>query len=995
MSINIGNFNYENINNKLIINSYINSNVINLNTDITSHKDTVINYKNKFYTGIKNNNYIIEDDNNNKLYELTSNSTTIRTDLILTCNLNIKDLFKIYNDNTTITSNLVVNLKKNNKILFNNENNTNLVYIDNSNYNLSLANKNIYTINSNIYLNTDTYIKSTNTLYTNEIRSPDNTIIKIYNPIIEGLRIISCIYSNHLSIINDINYNNPSITIKRFYNDTNIIDIYSSNQQLNTPEMRAFSVSNKGYIGIGSNLANAAIYVSTPETSNIFYYDGNNIGDRFIIKKNGNVGIGTSIPTSLLDINRMDDLTNNELRKNPLVSLKINYEPINNYATSNIITTVFENYNYLDYIYNNEDKLIDTIPKTKNNYTLIPETNISLIINTKNINHNILINNTDNLSTLINKNYIFPSESLNIDNNFLFYINNKIYYPNIFWLEQRIDTSYITYTLNNKIHYLYNYGFNIMSENTFNNGRYETNSAKFNYIDTSNIVYDQDNIVILIVQKIYVETGSYPYSYNDIITPRLQPAPSLLYASSNNYFMAELSSQGCLSLGSRQTSNNYMIYTKGTSYLNNIECYKLSSIEGKKNINFSDCNISNVNKIFSTSNICNNIICDYAKIDNMLVNNIKINTQTVDSINIANFSFNSINANNFKMDYRYANINVPLLLGSNITTTDNYYSKICVNNNIPKGLLITNDVNNINPLLTLEGKNNYAYPIINLKSSLTNFQIAITSNNYNSEYTESFQIYNISKNTNLINYNNNFNIASLGNNNILINLNTPLNNIATNESNKISIGYPYRYLIQNNNIPNNWPIYFKDNLLNSQYMLNVYGNINFSSINNKPIIRGVVNDTNLANEKVYVGIGNEPDNLHTLYVDGEALIKNSLKTTSNLYVSMDCYVYNNIYSSGTIGSISDINIKTDIKKIQNVLDKLDEINGYTYTRKDTGNIETGLIAQEVEKILPEVIIRNKEHLHISYGNMNGYIIECLKELKAKIINIENHLFKNE
>jgi len=57
------------------------------------------------------------------------------------------------------------------------------------------------------------------------------------------------------------------------------------------------------------------------------------------------------------------------------------------------------------------------------------------------------------------------------------------------------------------------------------------------------------------------------------------------------------------------------------------------------------------------------------------------------------------------------------------------------------------------------------------------------------------------------------------------------------------------------------------------------------------------------------------------------------------------------------------------------------MRGVTYTmRAEKG---TGVIAQEVEKILPEVVVNN-EYKSVAYGNMVGVLIEAIKELKTEI-----------
>lgn len=90
-----------------------------------------------------------------------------------------------------------------------------------------------------------------------------------------------------------------------------------------------------------------------------------------------------------------------------------------------------------------------------------------------------------------------------------------------------------------------------------------------------------------------------------------------------------------------------------------------------------------------------------------------------------------------------------------------------------------------------------------------------------------------------------------------------------------------------------------------------------------------------------------------------------------------------IISSGDITAFSDIRLKTNIEKIENALDKVCQLSGYTYDMNDKR--KTGVIAQEVEKVLPEVV-QNREdgYKTVAYGNMIGLLIEAIKELKEEI-----------
>jgi hypothetical protein len=115
--------------------------------------------------------------------------------------------------------------------------------------------------------------------------------------------------------------------------------------------------------------------------------------------------------------------------------------------------------------------------------------------------------------------------------------------------------------------------------------------------------------------------------------------------------------------------------------------------------------------------------------------------------------------------------------------------------------------------------------------------------------------------------------------------------------------------------------------------------------------------------------------------------------TSN--ISYRLHVIGDIFASSDIIAYSDSNVKTDLQRITNAVDKLDTINGYTYKRKDLPEDTkryAGLIAQEVQGILPEVVHTDDQgKLSIAYGNMASIIVEAIKELKKEIKEIKNHL----
>jgi hypothetical protein len=96
----------------------------------------------------------------------------------------------------------------------------------------------------------------------------------------------------------------------------------------------------------------------------------------------------------------------------------------------------------------------------------------------------------------------------------------------------------------------------------------------------------------------------------------------------------------------------------------------------------------------------------------------------------------------------------------------------------------------------------------------------------------------------------------------------------------------------------------------------------------------------------------------------------------------------NFTAAGNVTAFSDIRLKTDLTRISNALAKVNQLNGYTYTRIDTGERQTGVVAQEVQAVLPEAVLDNGDTLAVAYGNMVGLLIEAVKELTARVEKLE-------
>jgi hypothetical protein len=130
----------------------------------------------------------------------------------------------------------------------------------------------------------------------------------------------------------------------------------------------------------------------------------------------------------------------------------------------------------------------------------------------------------------------------------------------------------------------------------------------------------------------------------------------------------------------------------------------------------------------------------------------------------------------------------------------------------------------------------------------------------------------------------------------------------------------------------------------------------------------------------YNGTGRSPGRLYGGTTNPVSTTR--LNYDGNLHV-------NALTAVGDVTAFSDARLKADFVQIPDALAKVSKLTGYTYTRKDTGARHTGLIAQDVQKVLPEAVIDCGDHLTLAYGNMVGLLIEAIKELNAELEELKH------
>ena len=114
----------------------------------------------------------------------------------------------------------------------------------------------------------------------------------------------------------------------------------------------------------------------------------------------------------------------------------------------------------------------------------------------------------------------------------------------------------------------------------------------------------------------------------------------------------------------------------------------------------------------------------------------------------------------------------------------------------------------------------------------------------------------------------------------------------------------------------------------------------------------------------------------------------SFSTPGGLSISGDLNV-SGIVTASDFNSTSDENLKYDIKKVENSIHLLNEINGVKFKWKSNNKSSIGVIAQEVEKVFPE-LISNGEVKSINYNGLIGVLIEAVKtqSIQINILQIE-------
>ena len=403
-------------------------------------------------------------------------------------------------------------------------------------------------------------------------------------------------------------------------------------------------------------------------------------------------------------------------------------------------------------------------------------------------------------------------------------------------------------------------------------------------------------------------------------------------------------------------------------------------------------NNSNLNQTVSINISDGNNLKGLSLIKSSNNNSYLINNENTNiSIGVSNDYYNNYNHNNLNrnLGIRIDNSN-NLNLNNNLNFDSYSNSEITINiNNNHKGsLLYYNLTNNQNPVINLGRDIGWGKANIIIDSNLgigtspiEKLHVEGIIASINKDTSNFIRIFNqnstafidAGSSENGIVFRINKSIANYGNPNFTETMRIKSNgNVGIGNNNPITTGTDTNLCIGNSSLLNSsgFLIIGKNSVIDNRQFKIGYGDNYFMTIGDF----GNNNTPSLWKQQVRIH-WNCPSHSFLIYENGDA----------NLY--------------GRLYQASDIKLKTNVRSIDNALNKVTNLNGVEYSLindnndNNDNNNHIGLIAQEVEKVIPQVVYYNKETdlKSVAYANLTPLLINAIKELNEKINKIETKL----
>lgn len=127
----------------------------------------------------------------------------------------------------------------------------------------------------------------------------------------------------------------------------------------------------------------------------------------------------------------------------------------------------------------------------------------------------------------------------------------------------------------------------------------------------------------------------------------------------------------------------------------------------------------------------------------------------------------------------------------------------------------------------------------------------------------------------------------------------------------------------------------------------------------------------------------------------ELAASDNLDMTSSGIVGVTSITATGTITAADVNSTSDINLKKNIKLIDNSISKVLQIKGVTFDWSSSNQSSAGVIAQDVEKVLPEIVKESEGQKTINYNGLIGLLIEVVKNQQEQINDLTSRIEKLE
>lgn len=179
-----------------------------------------------------------------------------------------------------------------------------------------------------------------------------------------------------------------------------------------------------------------------------------------------------------------------------------------------------------------------------------------------------------------------------------------------------------------------------------------------------------------------------------------------------------------------------------------------------------------------------------------------------------------------------------------------------------------------------------------------------------------------------------------------------------------------------------------------------------STFVNGPLLVGTASSTGVSAQRLQVtgkayisdnlGVG-EVNPSSRLYVNGDTYVTGVITATSaivggNVTINSSGLNVSGVITATDFNSLSDVNYKENINTVNGALLKVEQMRGVKFDWKESGLPSYGVIAQELQEILPE-LVHGGDPKTVNYNGIIGVLIEAIKELKEEINDLKDQINK--